>query len=104
MVTMMEKEEQISERQAGFRPNRSCIDHVYTLGKIIQGRKDAGLTTCCFFLDVRRAYGRVWRNELWKKLWEIRIRRKMWRMIKNITECKRSAVVLDVKISNYVNI
>ena len=32
MGTMMEKEEDISEGQAGFRPNRSCVDYVYTLG------------------------------------------------------------------------
>ena len=50
MRTMVEKEEKISEGQAGFRPNRSCVDHVYTLCKIIQGRKDAGRTTYCFFM------------------------------------------------------
>ena len=32
---------------------------MYTLGKIIHGRKDAGLTTYCFFLDVQKAYGSV---------------------------------------------
>ena len=53
--TMLEKEEKISEGQAGFRPNRSCVDHIYALSKIIQGRKDAGLTTYCFFLDVQKA-------------------------------------------------
>ena len=42
--TMLEKEEKISEGQAGFRPDRSCVDLVNTLCKIIQGRKDAGLT------------------------------------------------------------
>ena len=46
----MEKEEETSEGQAGFRPNRSCEDHVYTLGTIIQGRKDAGRAMCSFFL------------------------------------------------------
>ena len=40
MGTMMEKEEKISEGQAGFRPNRSSIYHVHTLRKMIQGRKD----------------------------------------------------------------
>ena len=54
-VTMMEKEENISEGQAGCRLNRSCVDHAYTLGKIIQGRKDAGRTTYCFFLHVQKA-------------------------------------------------
>ena len=99
MGTMMEKEEKISEGQAGFRPNHSCVDHVYTLGKIIQGRKDAGRTTYCFFLDVQKAYDTVWSNGLWKKLWETGIRGKMWRMMKKMTECARSVVMLDGKIS-----
>ena len=33
MGTMMEKEDKINEEQAGFRPYRSCVDHVYTLDK-----------------------------------------------------------------------
>ena len=37
------QEEQISEEQAGFRPNRSCVDIVYTIGEIFQGGKDVGL-------------------------------------------------------------
>ena len=55
MGTMM-KEEEISKWQAGCRPNRACVDHVYTLGKIIQGRKDPARTTYCLFLDVQKAY------------------------------------------------
>ena len=43
--TKLEKDEKISEGQSEFRPHRSCVDHVYILGKIIQGSKDAGLTT-----------------------------------------------------------
>ena len=67
---MMTKEDIMSEGQAGFRPNRSCADHVYTFGKILQGRKDAPLTTDCLFLDVQKAYDIVWRKGLWKKLRE----------------------------------
>ena len=55
MEAMMEKEEKICEGQAGFRRNRSCVDHVYTLGQIIQGWKDAVRTTYCFFLHVQKA-------------------------------------------------
>ena len=72
---MLAKDEKISEGQAGFRPNRSCVDHVYTLGRIIQGRKDAGLTAHCFFLDIQ-AYDTVWRNGLRKKLCETGIRQR----------------------------
>ena len=35
MGTIMEKEEKVSEGQAGFRSNRSRVDHLYTLGKRI---------------------------------------------------------------------
>ena len=56
MGTMVENKDNMSEGQAGFRPYRSCVDHVYTLGKKIQGRKDRGLTTYCFFLGVPKAY------------------------------------------------
>ena len=100
----MEKEDKISEGQAGSRPNRSYVDHVYTLRRIIQGRKDAGLTTYCFFLDVQKVYDTVWRNGLWKKLWEIGIRGNMWRMVERMTECARIAVMLDGEISSNVDI
>ena len=74
---------------------------MYTLGKIIQGRKDAGLTTYCFFLDVQKAYDTVWRNGLWKKLWEAGIRGKMRRMVKKMTECAKRVEMLDGAISRY---
>ena len=34
-------------------------------------------------------------------MWEIGIRGKMWRMTKNMTECARSAVMLDGEVSKY---
>ena len=77
MGTMSEKDEKISEEQAEFRPNRSCVHHVCMLSKIIQSRQDAGLTTYCFFVDVPKACDIVWRNVLWKNMWAIGIRGKM---------------------------
>ena len=78
MGTMMEEEGIISKGQAGFRPNQSCVDHVYTSGDIIRGRKDAGLSTCLFiFIYVQKTYCTAWRNGLWKKLWEGGIRGKV---------------------------
>ena len=104
MGTMTEKVEKISEGQGGFRPNRSCVHHVYAFGKILQGRKDTGLTACCLFLDVQKTYDTVWIDGLWKRLWEIGTRGKMWRTMKNMTKCTTSAVMLDGEISNYVDI
>ena len=77
---------------------------MYTLDKIIQGRKDAGLTTCCFFLDEQTADDTVWRNGLWKKLWDTGIRGKMWRMVKKMTECAKSAMMLNRELSKYFDV
>ena len=78
---------------------------MYTLGKIIQGRKDAALTTCCLFVDAQKACDTVWRNMGYgKKMWKIGIRGSMWRMMKKMTECARSAVMLDGEMSKCVDI
>ncbi|CAB1096931.1 unnamed protein product [Ectocarpus sp. CCAP 1310/34] len=64
IVGVLEKEHSISEGQAGFRKKRGCVDHVFTVGRIIQGRKRAGKPTYCFFLDVKKAYDTVFINDL----------------------------------------
>lgn len=51
--TIVEKEDNLGEGQAGFRPSCSSEPHVETLSKIIRARKDAGLPTYCFFLEVQ---------------------------------------------------
>ena len=38
LVQFLDKEGALHERQAGFRINRSCMDNVYTLNEIVQGR------------------------------------------------------------------
>ncbi|CAB1119768.1 unnamed protein product [Ectocarpus sp. CCAP 1310/34] len=104
IVGISEKEHSISEGQAGFRRKRGCVDHVFTVGRIIQGRKRAGKPTYCFFLDVKKAYDTVWRNGLWKQLSKYGIKGKMWRVLKKMTECTKSAVMLDGELSKFFDI
>ncbi|CAB1103801.1 unnamed protein product [Ectocarpus sp. CCAP 1310/34] len=104
IVGVLEKEHSISEGQAGFRNKRGCVDHVFTVGRIIQDRKRAGKPTYCFFLDVKKAYDTVWRNGLWKQLSKYGIKGKMWRVLKKMTECTKSAVMLDGELSKFFDI
>ena len=65
----------------------------------VQGRLREGKKTYAFFLDVQKAYDTVWRNGLWVKMWELGVRGKMWRVIKETYRVSRSAVLLDGECS-----
>ena len=66
MYTMsLDKGGVLHESQAGFQVNRSCMDNVYSLNEIVQGRLREGKRAYDFFLDVRKAYDTVWRDGLW---------------------------------------
>ena len=89
MVKHLDEGQALHEGQAGFRKKRSCIDNVYTLNEIVQGRLREGKKTYAFFLDVQKAYDTVWRNG------DLGVRGRMWRVIKRMYEASRSAVLLD---------
>ena len=70
----------LHEGQAGFRVNRSCMDNVFTLNELVQGRLRENKHTYAFFLDVQKAYDTVWRDGLWLKLWDLGVKGRMWRV------------------------
>ena len=52
------------DEQNGFRPGRSCQDHIYVLSTIIRNRKANGLDTFCAFVDFQKAFDWVNRDLL----------------------------------------
>ena len=72
--------------------------------ELVQGRLREGKKTYAFFLDVQKAYDTVWRNGRWVKMWELGVRGKMWRVIKEMYRVSRSAVLLDGECSEAFNV
>jgi hypothetical protein len=58
----------LSDLQGGFREQRSTLDQIFILNEILGKRYEQGLNLCLAFIDVRKAYDRVWRPGLWAKL------------------------------------
>ena len=104
LVSRLEAERALHEGQAGFREKRSCVDITFTLNEIVQGRMREGKHTYAFFLDVQKAFDTVWHDGLWFKLWELGIRGRMWRVIKNMYDITQSAVLLEGEVSEQFNI
>ena len=99
LVSSLNSERAFHESQAGFREKRSCVDNIFTLNEIIQGRMREGKHTYAFSLDVQKAFDTVWHDGLWFKLWELGVRGRMWRV--DITQ---SAVLQEGEISEPFNI
>ncbi len=81
------------ETQAGFRRNRSTIDHLFVLHQVIQKRLTKKIATFCAFVDFNKAYDSIIQNQMWKTLSE-RNFDKNWLEILKSCYSKGSALVL----------
>ena len=90
--------------QGGFRLGRSCIDNIFCLNELIQGRIKEGISTYIFFLDFKKAYDTVWRDGLWYKMWGMDIKGKMRRVVRSLNVNNRSCTFLEGKSSDYFSI
>ncbi|KAA3670424.1 uncharacterized protein DEA37_0004723, partial [Paragonimus westermani] len=58
------RESQIREEQAGFRSGRVCVDHIFTLRRVLKHRQP----TVVVFLDLKAAFDSTAPNVLWSCL------------------------------------
>jgi len=85
----------LADEQNGFRRDRSCLDHVYSLNTILRNRKRNGLSTFVGFVDMEKAFDRVDRNLLFYKLREKGIGGKLYNCIKSIYQDSKACVSLN---------
>ncbi|CAH8430348.1 unnamed protein product [Schistosoma haematobium] len=62
------RELQTRENQAGFRPGRGCIDHIFTIHQVLEHRHTYRRPTMVVFLDLKAAFDSVDRETLWQCL------------------------------------
>ena len=68
LMTWVEENDLLSDEQNGFRPGRSCQDHIFTLTSIIENRLQERKDTFASFIDFRKAFDSVNRLLLWHKI------------------------------------
>ena len=59
-------DEQLLERQAGFRANRSTIEQIFSLRIVMEKYKQYNKPLHMCFIDIQKAYDSVNRDLLWK--------------------------------------
>ena len=90
-----------ADEQNGFRGDRNCIDHIFSLTSIIKNRKNRGLSTYIAYIDAEKAFDRVDRDLLLYKLLNIGIGGRMYDIIKNIYTGTSSCINVNGFMTKY---
>jgi len=84
IVNFLESNNILGDNQGAFRKNRRIEDHIFTLQGICSLSKSSKRPLYVAFLDLSKAFDRVWREGLLVNLWNSGIQGKCWRLFKGI--------------------
>jgi hypothetical protein len=98
----LEEEGGVVDEQGGFREGRGCPEQIFALTEVLKMRRNR--PTFCCFIDIKKAYDRVWRDGLWKRLWEVGVRGRMWRVIKEGYSRVESCGLVGDRMTDWFNI
>ena len=99
LVRGSEKHEIFVEEQGGFRPRRGCPDQLFALAELLRNRAKKG-AYCCF-IDVKKAFDRVYRAGLWERVAEEGVRGKMWGVLVLIHNTVESSVKVKKHLTEW---
>ena len=82
----------LKENQTGFRKGYSTMDNVFSMHALISLYFSFGKKLFCSFIDLKKAFDKVWRAGLWKKMLEEGINGKCFKVIYNMYQNIKSCV------------
>lgn len=97
----LEDQELLVDEQNGFRPKRSCEDHLFTSCTIIRNRLLNKLDTFGTFIDIKKAFDFVDRDILLYNLLSNSINGKFYNSIKAILTDTSSCVKLNGMLTDW---
>ena len=89
----------IPDEQNAFREKRGCEDNVFIFHEILSVMKQQGRNVYAAYVDIKKAYDRVFIFGLWSKLLKYGIKGKLWRVLRDIY----LGSVSCVKFENYLS-
>ena len=91
----LETESIIAPQQAGFRQYRSTEDQTTHLSQVIEDAFQAKKAVLTVFIDLQKAFDKVWKDGLMNKLLRCGIKGNMVRWIKSYLHNRRARVFVD---------
>ena len=95
----------ISKIQSGFRPGDSCINQLVSIAhEIYQSFDLSSLEVRAVFLDISKAFNKIWHKGLIFKLKQNGISDKILNIVTDFLSFRKQRVVLNGKASPWVSI
>ena len=104
MLEFFTENELISHNQSDFKPGASCISQVLFITHNIYQSLDDGLETRGVFLDISKAFDKVWHKGLIYKLNQDRISSNLLYIITDFLFQRGQRVVLSGQHSPFTNV
>lgn len=101
LYTWVEKNNILTEYQAGFRKKYSTVDNIYNLASIVHLKLEEKKKVYAFFIDLKAAFDKISRKLLIYKLHEMGVSTKFVNFIERIYLNTQSAVWTGHELSEY---
>ena len=104
MFTFLTENNLISPNQSGFRPGDSCVNQLLAITHEIYKSFDEGLEVRGVFLDISKAFDKVWHEGLLLKLNQNGISGNLLNLLRDFLSCRKQRVVLNGQHSSWDNV
>ena len=104
MFTFFTENNLISPNQSGFRPGDSCVNQLLAIAHKIYKSFDEGFEVSGVFLDISKAFNKVWHEGLLLKLNQNGISGNLLKLLRDFLSCQKQRVVLNVQHSSWDNV
>lgn len=101
LAKWLENNNVLTDVQNGFRKDRSCQDHIYSLYSIINNRKLRKKDTFACFVDMQKAFDTVNRNCLWFRLMKVGIHGNILHAIQSLYKDVSCAVSINDSLTEW---
>ena len=104
MFTFFTKNNLISPNQSGFRLGDSCVNQLLAITHEIYKSFDEGFEVRGVFLDISKAFDKVWHEGLLLKLNQNGISENLLNLLCDFLSCRKQRVVLNGQHSSWDNV
>ena len=94
----------ISSNQSDFKPGDSCINQLLSITHEIYKSFDVGLEVRSVFLDISKAFDKVWHDGIIYKLTQNGVSENLLNLLEDFLKERKQRVVLNEQVSTWKNI